>query len=202
MDENDIKDTGEQINMEDMQVENTLASEENNEQTVKKKKNKKSEKAEHELVHLKKELSEWNEKYNVLNEKYLRLAAEFDNYKKRTLKEKSDLLRYGGESVLTNLLLIIDDIDRANMSIKSSTDIGSVKDGINLIFTKFNEFLKQQGVKEIETKDMEFNTNFHEAVTRFPAPSEEQKGKVIDVVQKGYMLQDKVIRFAKVVVGE
>jgi molecular chaperone GrpE len=202
MDENDIKDTGEQINMEDMQVENTLASEENNEQTVKKKKNKKSEKAEHELVHLKKELSEWNEKYNVLNEKYLRLAAEFDNYKKRTLKEKSDLLRYGGESVLTNLLLIIDDIERANMSIKSSTDIGSVKDGINLIFTKFNEFLKQQGVKEIETKDMEFNTNFHEAVTRFPAPSEEQKGKVIDVVQKGYMLQDKVIRFAKVVVGE
>lgn len=202
MDENDIKDTGEQINMEDMQVENTLASEENNEQTVKKKKNKKNEKAEHELVHLKKELSEWNEKYNVLNEKYLRLAAEFDNYKKRTLKEKSDLLRYGGESVLTNLLLIIDDIERANMSIKSSTDIGSVKDGINLIFTKFNEFLKQQGVKEIETKDMEFNTNFHEAVTRFPAPSEEQKGKVIDVVQKGYMLQDKVIRFAKVVVGE
>ncbi len=203
MNENEVIETNESKNNENQQqAENTIPEAEQKESSVKNKKPKKINKNEQELNHLKKELSEWKEKYEALNDKHLRLAAEFDNYKKRTLKEKSDLLRYGGETVLTNLLQIIDDIERANMSIKTSTDIDSIKNGIELIFSKFNEFLKQQGVKEIETKDAVFNTDVHEAVTRIPATCEEQKGKVVDVIQKGYMLQDKVIRFAKVVVGE
>lgn len=139
---------------------------------------------------------------NEINDKLLRNAAEFDNYKKRTLKEKSDLLKYGTESVLLNLLQIVDDFDRANKSINESTDIEAVKTGVNLIYSKFNEFINQQGLKEIVAVNQEFNTDLHEAVTRFPAPSEDLKGKIIDVVQKGYTLNDKVIRFAKVVVGE
>jgi len=137
-----------------------------------------------------------------LNDKLLRNVAEFDNYKKRTLKEKSDLLKYGSESVLVNLLQIIDDVERAGKSINESSDIEAIKTGINLIYTKFNDFLTQQGIKEIVTINQDFNTDLHEAVTRFPAPKEELKGKIIDVVQKGYTLNDKVIRFAKVVIGE
>lgn len=137
-----------------------------------------------------------------LSDKLLRNAAEFDNFKKRTLKEKSDLLKYGSESVLSRVLSVIDDFDRAYKSINESNDIEAVKTGINLIYSKFNEFVNQQGVKEIEAKNVEFNTDLHEAVTRFPAPSEDMKGKVIDVIQKGYTLNEKVIRFSKVVVGE
>jgi molecular chaperone GrpE len=139
---------------------------------------------------------------NELNDKLLRNAAEFDNFKKRTLKEKSDLLKYGSEVVLSGVLSVIDDFDRAHKSITESNDIEAVKTGINLIYAKFNEFVMQQGVKEIVANNVEFNTDLHEAVTRFPAPTEEMKGKVIDVIQKGYTLNDKVIRFAKVVVGE
>jgi molecular chaperone GrpE len=104
--------------------------------------------------------------------------------------------------VLSGVLSVIDDFDRAHKSISESNDIEAVKTGINLIYTKFNEFVNHQGVKEIIATNVEFNTDLHEAVTRFPAPSEEMKGKVIDVIQKGYTLNDKVIRFAKVVVGE
>jgi len=139
---------------------------------------------------------------NELTDKMLRNAAEFDNYKKRTLKEKSDLLKYGSETVLLNLLHIVDDFERANKSINESTDIEAVKTGVNLIYSKFNEFLIQQGLKEIVAVNQEFNTDLHEAVTRFPASTEDLKGKIIDVVQKGYTLNEKVIRFAKVVVGE
>jgi molecular chaperone GrpE len=137
-----------------------------------------------------------------LNDKILRQAAEFDNYKKRTLKEKTDLLRYGSESVLQSVISVIDDFERARKSISETSDIDAVRAGIDLIYGKFVEFIAQQGIKEIEALNLDFNTDFHEAITRFPAPSEELKGKNIDVVQKGYLLHDKVIRFAKVVVGE
>jgi molecular chaperone GrpE len=180
-------------------VNNELETKNNSE--TKRKKSKKSSESK-ELQELKNELEKITEKYNEINEKYLRLAAEFDNYKKRTLKEKSELIKYGGESVLTNLINILDDFERARLSIKENSDIDSIKQGIELINNKFYEFLKQQGVKEIEAKNMELNTDYHEAVTRFPAPNEELKGKIIDVIQKGYLLHDKVIRFAKVVVGE
>lgn len=138
----------------------------------------------------------------VLNDKLLRLVAEFDNYKKRTLKEKTDLLKYGGENVLNAILPVIDDLERAQKSINEASEITAVKEGLDLIFAKFNEFLNQQGIKEIEAVNLDLNTDYHEAITRFPAPSEEMKGKIIDVVQKGYMLHDKVMRFSKVVVGE
>jgi len=197
MSENQVKDNQE-VNVENVTTANEQAQPLNNEATSKKKKKKNNK----EIEKLNEELKNLTDKYNELNDRYLRLAAEFDNYKKRTLKEKSDLLKYGGESVLTNLLSIIDDFERAQNSIKSSSDIEAIKQGIELINTKFQDFMKQQGIKEIEAKNADFNTDYHEAITRFAAPSEDMKGKVIDVIQKGYMLHDKVIRFAKVVVGE
>jgi len=137
-----------------------------------------------------------------LQDKHLRLMAEFDNYRKRTLKEKADLIKTGGESVIINILPIVDDMERAMKSMETAQDIVAVKEGVNLIFGKFSQFLSQNGVKEVEASGMSFDTDKHEAITNIPAPSEEMKGKVIDVVQKGYSLHDKVIRFSKVVVGE
>lgn len=184
-------------------IENTeQAATNKTENTEKNSSKKKKKKNDSESEKLKQEIEKLTEQYNELNDKYMRLAAEFDNYKKRTLKEKTDLLKFGGENVITQLINILDDFERAQSSIKESSDIESIKQGIELINNKFYEFLKQQGVKEIEAKNNDFNTDYHEAITRFPAPSEEMKGKVIDVIQKGYLLHDKVIRFAKVVVGE
>ncbi|HNV94925.1 MAG TPA: nucleotide exchange factor GrpE [Bacteroidales bacterium] len=200
MEENEVKENQE-VKEENVSTNQECEEKETSSLSSKKKK-KKDEKSNKELLKLQQEIENLTEKYKETNDKYLRLAAEFDNYKKRTLKEKSDLLKYGGETVLTNLLSILDDFERAENSIKNSNDIEGIKQGIDLINAKFHEFMKQQGIKEIESKNAEFNTDFHEAITRFPAPSDELKGKVIDVIQKGYMLHDKVIRFAKVVVGE
>src|SRR5690606_5232034 len=135
-------------------------------------------------------------------DKYIRLAAEFDNFRRRTLKEKADLIKSGGESVLSNMLFVIDDFDRAVDAISTAQDISALKEGIDLILNKFKSFLTQNGVQEIEAKEQDFDTDKHEAITKIPAPSEELKGKVVDVIQKGYMMHDKVIRFAKVVIGE
>lgn len=137
-----------------------------------------------------------------LNDKNLRLMAEFDNYRKRTLKERSDLIKTAGESVLVNMLPLVDDFERALKAMESSEDINAIKEGIDLIYNKFIEFLNQNGVKEIPTQDEVFNTDIHEAITTFPAPSDDKKGKIIDCVSKGYTLNEKVIRFSKVVVGE
>ena len=137
-----------------------------------------------------------------MQDKHLRLQAEFDNYRKRTLKEKADLIKTGGESVLINVLTVIDDVERALVSIETTKDIEATHEGIKLIFGKFSNFLSQNGVQEIDAVGQVFDTDKHEAITNIPAPSEELKGKVVDVIQKGYILQDKVIRFAKVVVGE
>lgn len=137
-----------------------------------------------------------------LNEKHLRLIAEYDNFRKRTLREKMELSKNAGESILVNILPVMDDFDRARQHIDSASDIEAVKEGIDLIYNKLHEFLKQQGVTEIETEEQEFDSELHEAVTKIPAPDEEKKGKIIDCVQKGYKLNDKVIRYPKVVVGE
>ncbi|MDO9154131.1 MAG: nucleotide exchange factor GrpE [Paludibacter sp.] len=137
-----------------------------------------------------------------LNDKNLRLMAEFDNYRKRTLKERTELYKSAGESVLVNMLPLIDDFDRALKAMEISEDVKSVKEGIDLIYTKFIAFLIQNGVKSIPTENELFNTDLHEAITTFPAPSEELKGIIIDCISKGYTLNDKVIRFSKVVVGE
>lgn len=142
------------------------------------------------------------EKLAVQQDKYLRLSAEFDNYRKRTLKEKMDLTKTAGESLLINLLPVMDDFDRAMKLMESATDCKAMKDGIDLIYSKFNDFLKQNGVKLIESDNCEFDTDLHEAITKIPAPNKKLKGKVVDTVQKGYYLHDKVIRYSKVVIGE
>lgn len=137
-----------------------------------------------------------------LKDKYLRQAAEFDNYRKRVLKEKSELIQNGGESVISSLLPIIDDFERALQNMKKSDDTATLKEGVELIYQKFMKTLESNGLKTIETKEADFNTDFHEAVAMIPAPNDESKGKVVDCVQKGYKLNDKVIRHAKVAVGQ
>ena len=141
-------------------------------------------------------------KYDELNDRYLRLMAELDNYRKRTLKEKMDLTKYAEEDVIKGILPVVDNMERAIKSLESATDINAVKEGIDLIYKKFLEFLEKRGIKEIEALNKELDTDLHEAVTKFAAPSEDLKGKIIDVIEKGYYLHDKVIRYAKVVVGE
>ncbi|MDD4514617.1 nucleotide exchange factor GrpE [Massilibacteroides sp.] len=141
-------------------------------------------------------------KYDELNNDHLRLMAEFDNYRKRTLREKAELIKTGGESALTAILPVIDDFERALQNVRTSDDIKAVAEGIELIYTKFMAYLSQQGVKPIEATGQPFDTEMYDAVATIPAPEEELKGKVVDCVQTGYTLYDKVIRHAKVVVGE
>ncbi|MCF8359361.1 MAG: nucleotide exchange factor GrpE [Prolixibacteraceae bacterium] len=147
-------------------------------------------------------INELEHKLGEKNDQLLRLHAEFDNYRKRTLKEKMELTKAAGEGVLINILPVVDDFERALQSITAASEVEGLKEGVELIYKRFNEFLKNSGVKEIEAKEKEFDTDLHEAVTKIPAPSEELKGKIVDVIQKGYTLNDKVIRFAKVVIGE
>lgn len=137
-----------------------------------------------------------------LKDKHLRLVAEYDNYRKRTLKEKIELSKVVSEKIFLDILPVVDDFDRALQHLDDAKDLDAVKEGILLIYNKFKSFMTQSGVLEVETHEKEFDMDFHEAVTKSPAPSEEMKGKIIDCVQKGYMLDGKVIRFPKVVVGE
>lgn len=157
---------------------------------------------ENELDAAKKALEELQSKYDQLNDTYLRSLAEYDNYRKRSLREKADLIKTGGESVLVNILIVVDDMERGLAATKDAQDIEAVKQGMDLIYNKLQSFLKQNGITAIETEGKAFDTDLHEAITTFPAPSEELRGKVMDCVQKGYYLHDKVIRFAKVIVGE
>jgi len=137
----------------------------------------------------------------ALNDKYLRLFAEFDNYKRRTQKERIELLQTAGKDVIVSLLPVLDDFDRANKAIDSATDINPIREGITLVHNKLKSVLSQKGLKEMESIHTVFDTDNHEAITKIPAPNEEMKGKVMDELEKGYTLNDKVIRFAKVVVG-
>jgi molecular chaperone GrpE len=142
------------------------------------------------------------EKLAEMQDRYLRLSAEFDNYRKRTLKEKIDLTKTASESVLLKILPVFDDFERGVQLMESSTDSNAMHEGINLIYSKFRNFLEQNGVKEIEAMNHDFNVDMHDAVTKVPAPDEALKGKVVAVLEKGYLLNEKVIRFSKVVVGE
>ena len=151
---------------------------------------------------LEKELETAQETIEEQKDKYLRLSAEFDNYRKRTMKEKAELILNGGEKSLSSILPVVDDFERAIKTMETATDVQAVKEGVELIYNKFMATLAQNGVKVIETKDQPLNTDYHEAIAVIPAPSEAQKGKILDCVQTGYMLNDKVIRHAKVVVGE
>lgn len=144
---------------------------------------------------------EYQAKVNELNDKYLRLYSEFDNFRKRTLKEKIDLSRTASEDVIKELLPVLDDFDRAVASMENTDKIEAVKEGILLIHSKMKSVFTSKGLQEIKSVGEEFNTDFHEAITSIPAPTEDLKNKVIDEIQKGYMLHDKVIRFSKVVTG-
>lgn len=141
-------------------------------------------------------------KYDQLNDTLLRTMAEYDNYRKRTLREKADLIKTGGESVLIGVISVLDDVERGLQAMETAQDIEAVKEGIRLIHTKMSGFMKQNGVTPIETEALPLDTDVHEAIATIPAPDEALKGKIVDCVQKGYYLHDKVIRFAKVVVGE
>ena len=136
------------------------------------------------------------------SDKYLRLAAEYDNYRKRTMKEKAELILNGGEKSISSILPIVDDFERALKNMETATDVAAVKEGVELIYNKFMTVLGHNGVKVIETKEQPLDTDYHEAIAVIPAPDEALKGKILDCVQTGYMLNDKVIRHAKVVVGE
>ena len=141
------------------------------------------------------------EQIEELKDKYLRAAAEFDNYRKRTLKEKAELILNGGEKTITAILPILDDMERAIENGKKTDDPQVIRDGMELILTKFIKTLEGQGVKKIDTTEADFNTDMHEAIAMVPGMGDEKKGKVLDCVQAGYMLNDKVIRHAKVAVG-
>ena len=140
-------------------------------------------------------LAEWQDKF-------IRLQAEFDNYRKRTMKEKAELIKNGGEKTISAILPILDDLERALNISETSDDVKAMREGIELIYNKFLKVLNQEGLQKIETDGKDFDTDYHEAIALVPAPSEEQKGKILDCVQTGYKLNDKVIRHAKVVVAQ
>lgn len=137
-----------------------------------------------------------------MTDKYMRLSAEFDNYRKRTLKERMDLMKTAGEKIFMNILPVLDNFERAMKSMETAKEIKPVVEGVNLIYARFAEFIKQNGLEVIETEKAVFDVELHEAITKVPAPSKNMKGKIVDCVEKGYKLNDKVVRYAKVVVGE
>jgi molecular chaperone GrpE len=200
-DETDKNQT-ENVDSEENVDENQEKAENSSEKTEEKKKGKsffgRNKSKEDEL---KKHLEEAEEKYKELNDRFLRLYSEFDNYKKRTNKEKLDLLSTASEKVIVGLLPVIDDFERAIAANEKVEDVAAIKEGFVLIYNKLLQLLKRFDVEEINAKGEEFNTDFHEAVTHFPAQNEEDKGKVIDVTEKGYKIKDKVIRYSKVVVA-
>lgn len=143
---------------------------------------------------------EWQLKYNELNDKHLRLFSEFDNYRKRTMREKAELIKSASADLIKEMLPLIDDMDRAIKAVP--VEQKEAREGMELIRDKFVKLLKQKGLKEMDSQGKEFNTDYHEAITQIDAPEEHLKGKVVDVIEKGYFLNDKVLRFAKVVVGK
>ncbi|HEU4574247.1 MAG TPA: nucleotide exchange factor GrpE [Chitinophagaceae bacterium] len=150
---------------------------------------------ENDLEKLEKEAAEWKDKY-------IRLVAEFDNFRKRNAKERLELIQTAGKEVITDLLDVLDDCDRAQKQLETSTDVAEIREGITLVFNKIRNTLGARGLKVMQTIHEDFNPDLHEAITEIPAPQEKLKGKVLDEVMKGYYLNDKIIRHAKVVVGK
>ncbi len=182
-------------NQEDPKEEADLQKEDSKEEEIKtsKKKGRKSKSD--------KKLDELQEKNDELNDKYLRLYSEFDNYRKRTNKEKIETLKSASADVITDLLTVLDDFDRGLKAMEDHGADDETKKGIELIYNKFKNILTQKGLEPMDSMGKEFDTDFHEAVTNIPASSDDMKGKVVDVIEKGYLLNGKIIRFAKVVVG-
>lgn len=172
------------------------ASNENNEN------GNKAEDAGDEVAELGKKIESLEKELENSKKEYLFLMAEFDNFRKRTLKEKSEIIKNGAENAMRDLLPVIDDFERALKAIDENGELESLKQGVDLIYSKFMKYLERNGVKPIDSTGKEFDTELHEAVTTFPAADESQKGKIVDTVQTGYTLNDKVLRHAKVVVGQ
>ena len=156
---------------------------------------------EHELTP-EERIAELEQELEKEKKEYLFLMAEFDNFRKRTMKEKIEIMKNGAEKAMSDILPVIDDFERALQAMGEQTDMKSLKEGVELIYNKFIKYLEANGVKAIDSNKAEFDTELHEAVANFPTPEEELKGKVIDTVQKGYKINDKVLRHAKVVVGQ
>lgn len=200
------KKTEEMKNVEEETIEKNMdqpAAEE--EQPVEGEAQQEAEEPEKELTpeeKLQAEVEKLQDEQEEMKDKYLRLSAEFDNYRKRTMKEKAELILNGGEKAFKAILPVIDDMERALATMQKATDVDAVKEGVDLIYNKFIQILGQNGVHAIETKEKELDTDFHDAIAIIDAPSEELKGKILDCVETGYTLNDKVIRHAKVVVGK
>lgn len=200
------KKTEEMKNVEEETAEKNMeqpAAEE--EQPVESKAQQEAEEPEKELTpeeKLQAEVEKLQAEQEEMKDKYLRLSAEFDNYRKRTMKEKAELILNGGEKAFKAILPVIDDMERALATMQKATDVDAVKEGVDLIYNKFIQILGQNGVHAIDTKEKELDTDFHDAIAIIDAPSEELKGKILDCVETGYTLNDKVIRHAKVVVGK
>jgi molecular chaperone GrpE len=172
------------------------------EEPVKENENVVGEEALDEKSELENKLVEAAEKIATLEDKYLRQVAEFDNYRKRTMKEKAELIKNGGERTIESILPVLDDFERALNTMEKSENAAEIRTGVELIYTKFVNILKQNGLQKIETEGADFDTDFHEAIAMVPTPEASLKGKVLDCIQTGYILNDKVIRHAKVAVGE
>jgi molecular chaperone GrpE len=193
----EVNQTPENTEQNDMLDENEIDKNEVSGNFEEESENLSSENAESEISaedKLKAEATEWNNKY-------LRLYAEFDNFKRRTSKERLELLQIAGKDVISDLLTVLDDFERAQKSIETATDILSVKEGVTLVQHKLKSILTQKGLKEMESIGKEFDADLHEGITSIPAPSSDLKGKILDELEKGYLLNDKVIRFAKVIIG-
>jgi len=147
-------------------------------------------------------LTELQEKYDTLNDKYLRMYSEFENFRRRTAREKLEVMKTAGGDIVRDLLPTLDDFERAIAANEKNEDIDNIKEGFELIHHKLKHNLEQQGLKSMDSQGKEFDTEYHEAVTNIPAPSEDLKGKVVDVAEKGYFFHDKVLRYAKVIVGQ
>lgn len=192
------ENTGNNIEINDENVESNVISDDNTEDTSANTDNSAEEKTteltvEEQLEAARKEVEQYKDKY-------LRAVAEFDNYRKRTLKEKAELLLNGSEKAVCAFLPILDDFERAIAD--KTEDVNAIKEGVQIIFNKFNKTLESLGVRKIETEGKDFDVDFHEAVAMVPGMGDDKKGKVIDCVQTGYLLNDKVIRHAKVAVGQ
>lgn len=204
-----MKDMNEENKMENENVQPEMENQQENEEQTAKQTEEQNDaneaEAEKELTpeeQLQQKLDEQTLLLAAMQDKYLRSVADFDNFRKRTIQEKAELIKNGGAKVITEILPVLDDFERALKTMENAEDVKSVKEGVDLIFQKFIKILQQQGVKAIETEGQDFNTDFHEAIALVPAPNDELKGKVLDCVQTGYILNDKVIRHAKVAVAQ
>ena len=201
--ENTEKET-EQSKVQDSKEQTTDTAKQENEQNTDNKEpeiKQKAEETKSEPEATQKVEIDWEQKYKELNDRHLRLNAEYDNYRKRTSKEKADMIKTAGEKIISDILPVVDNFERALENMKEGTDVNALKEGVELILKQLMGMMKNYGVEQIKTENADFDTDLHEAIAQFPAPTPEQKNKIIDCTTKGYTMHGKVIRHAKVVVG-